>query len=122
MFCIALIRAQMRPSAGILRTDWMIPPVTMSAVPMVSSTNPQKIPACMIAAPGSLNIFDWTKAYSTRPTHPRRHVGERAGRPGDREDAQVAGHDQEEERGRAPEDHEDDRVAGDFREGVEHRR
>ena len=68
MFCIALIRAQMRPSAGILRTDWMIPPVTMSAVPMVSSTNPQKIPACMIAAPGSLNIFDWTKAYSARPS------------------------------------------------------
>ena len=67
MFCIALIRAQMSPSAGILSTDWMIPPVTMSAVPMVSSTNPQKIPACMTAAPGSLNIFDWTKAYSTRP-------------------------------------------------------
>ena len=51
MFCIALIRAQISPSAGILSTDWMIPPVTMSAVPMVSSTNPQKIPACMTPRP-----------------------------------------------------------------------
>ena len=45
----------------------MIPPVTMLAVPMVSSTKPQKMPACMIPARGSLNIFVWTKAYSTRP-------------------------------------------------------
>ena len=100
----------------------MIPPVTMSAVPMVSSTNPQKIPACMIAAPGSLNIFDLDEGVLGQAEHPRRHVGERPGRPGDREDAQVSGHDQQEEPGRAPEDHEDDRIAGDFREGVEHRR
>ncbi len=66
-FCIALMSAQMIPSAGILRTVWMIPPVTMLAVPMVSSTNPQKIPACITAAPGSLNILVWTNAYSTSP-------------------------------------------------------
>ena len=67
MFCIALMAAHTTPSAGILRTVWMIPPVTMSAVPIVSSTNPQKMPACIVAAPGSLNILVWTKAYSTRP-------------------------------------------------------
>ena len=46
----------------------MIPPVTMLAVPIVSSTKPQKMPACITAAPGSLNILVWTNAYSTRLT------------------------------------------------------
>ena len=68
MFCIAEMAAHSRPSNGIDRTCWMTPPVTMLAVPIVSSTNPQKIPACITAAPGSLNILVWTKAYSTRPT------------------------------------------------------
>ncbi len=67
-FCIALMSAHSRPSSGIDRTSWMIPPVTMLAVPIVSRTKPQKIPACITAAPGSLNIFDWTNAYWTRLT------------------------------------------------------
>ena len=46
----------------------MIPPVTMSAVPMVSSTNPQKMPACISPARTSLNIFVWMNAYWTSPT------------------------------------------------------
>ena len=67
-FCIALMSAHSRPSNGIDRTCWMIPPVTMLAVPIVSSTNPQKMPACIRPARASLNILVWTKAYSTRPT------------------------------------------------------
>ena len=67
-FCIALIAAQSSPSNGILRIAWMIPPVTMSAVPMVSRTKPQKMPACIRPALASLNILVWMKAYSTRPT------------------------------------------------------
>ena len=91
----------------------MIPPVTMLAVPIVSSTKPQKIPACITAAPGSLNIFGLDEGVLDQADDARRDVGERARRPGDREDPQVAGHRQEEERGRAPEDDEDERVAGD---------
>ena len=67
-FCIALTAAQKAPSNGIDRTFWMSPPVTMSAVPTVSSTNPQKIPACISPARGSLNILVWMNAYWIRPT------------------------------------------------------
>ena len=68
-FCIALISAHSRPSNGIDRTCWMIPPVTMLAVPIVSSTKPQKMPACIRPASASLNILVWTNAYSTRLTN-----------------------------------------------------
>ena len=93
----------------------MSPPVTMLAVPIVSSTKPQKIPACISPARGSLNIFVWTNAYSTRPPSRRGSLanGRGARRPGGREDPQVAGHGEGEERGRAPEDEEDQRVGRD---------
>ena len=61
-FCIAQMSVQSSPSKGIESTAWMSPPVTMFAVPIVRSTKPQKIPACMTAAPGSLNIFVWMNA------------------------------------------------------------
>ena len=100
----------------------MTPPVTMLAVPIVSSTNPQKIPACMIAAPGSLNILVWTKAYSTRPaTRAGTFANGWDGR-ATANDPQVPGHRQEEERRRAPEDDEDERVGRDVGERCEHRR
>ena len=66
------------PSSGIERTAWMSPPVTMLAVPIVSRTKPQKMPACISPARRSLNIFVWTNAYSIRPGEPRRDVRERA--------------------------------------------
>ena len=121
-FCIALISAQNRPSNGIDRTCWMTPPVTMLAVPIVSRTKPQKMPACIRPALASLNILVWMNAYSTRLTT---RVGSRLngcdGRR-DREDPQVARHRQEEERRRAPEHDEDQRVARDLGERREHRR
>ncbi len=52
-------------------TAWMSPPVTMLAVPIVSRTNPQKIPKCISPARRSLNIFVWTSAYRISP-HVRR--------------------------------------------------
>ena len=61
-FCMALTSVQRRPSNGIETIAWMIPPVTMFAVPIVSSTNPQKMPACMRPARGSLNILVWRNA------------------------------------------------------------
>ena len=61
-FCIALISVQSRPSNGIDRTCSMIPPVTTFAVPIVSSTKPQKIPACISPARASLNILVWMNA------------------------------------------------------------
>ena len=66
-FCIALIAAQIVPPSGAERIVSMIPPVTTLAVPIVSRTKPQKIPACISPARGSLNILRWTRAYSTRP-------------------------------------------------------
>ncbi len=66
-FCIAEMAAQITPSSGAVRTVSMIPPVTTFAVPIVSRTNPQKMPACMTPARRSLNIFAWRIAYSTRP-------------------------------------------------------
>ncbi len=47
----------------------MSPPVTMLAVPIVSRTKPQKMPACIRPARASLNIFVWTKAYWISPTN-----------------------------------------------------
>ena len=70
-FCIAATAVQIRPSNGIDRTAWMTPPVTMLAVPIVSSTKPQKIPPCIRPARQSLNIFVWTRANSTSPTNRR---------------------------------------------------
>ena len=49
----------------------MSPPVTTLAVPIVSSTKPQKMPACISPARGSLNILVWMNAYSIRPTNRR---------------------------------------------------
>ena len=49
----------------------MRPPVTMLAVPIVSRTKPQKMPACISPARQSLNIFVWTNAYSIRPANRR---------------------------------------------------
>ena len=66
-FCIALIAAQIAPPSGAERIVSMIPPVTTFAVPIVKRTKPQKIPACISPARGSLNILRWTRAYSTRP-------------------------------------------------------
>jgi hypothetical protein len=66
-FCIARVAAQSTPSNGHEMTACTSPPVTMLAVPTVSRMKPQKIPRWRIAAPGSLNIFVWTNAYSMRP-------------------------------------------------------
>ena len=68
-FCIAEIAAQSAPSNGIDRTVSISPPVTMFAVPIVSRTKPQKIPACMSPARQSWNIFVWTNAYSISPAN-----------------------------------------------------
>ena len=68
-FCIAAIAAHRAPPSGSDRTVWMTPPVTTFAVPIVSSTNPQKMPACINPALASLNIFVWMTAYSTRPAN-----------------------------------------------------
>ena len=70
-FCIALTRAQSSPSNGIDSTCSITPPVTTFAVPMVSSTKPQKMPACIRPARASLNIFVWMNAYWTSPTNRR---------------------------------------------------
>ncbi len=69
MFCIALINVQTRPSNGIDATCSMIPPVTTLAVPIVSRMKPQKMPACINPARGSLNILVWMKPYRTSPTN-----------------------------------------------------
>ncbi len=121
-FCIALMAAQIAPSSGALRAAWMTPPVTMSAVPMVSSTKPQKIPACIRPARGSLNILVWTNAYCDEAGQARRQVVDGRRGPGRREDPQVAGHGQHEEGGGAPEDREDERVGRDGGERLEHQR
>jgi hypothetical protein len=71
VFCIALTKVQITPSNGIDRTCSTIPPVTTLAVPIVSRTKPQKMPACIRPARQSLNIFVWMKAYSMRPTNRR---------------------------------------------------
>ena len=115
-FCIALTAAQRRPSNGIDSTAWMTPPVTMLAVPIVRSTKPQKMPACMSPARGSLNIFVWTKAYWIRPAN-RAGMSANGLGPlgaGRGEHPQVAGHREREERGRAPEQREDQRVGRDL--------
>ena len=101
----------------------MRPPVTMLAVPIVSRTKPQKMPACISPARQSLNIFVWTKAYSISPPNRARDVAERRAaepsRARRREDPQVAGHREDEDRRRAPEDDEDERVRGDVGEDRE---
>ena len=100
----------------------MIPPVTMLAVPMVSRTKPQKMPACISPARGSLNIFVWTKAYWIRPAN-RAGMSANGLGPlgaGRGEDPQVARHREHEEGGRAPEDREDQRVERDVGERLEH--
>ena len=55
-FCIALTATHSAPSNGIEITASTRPPVTMLAVPIVSRTKPQKIPACRIPARMSRNI------------------------------------------------------------------
>ena len=55
-FCIALTAVHSAPSNGIERIASIRPPVTMLAVPTVSSTKPQKIPACRMPARASRNI------------------------------------------------------------------
>ena len=100
----------------------MTPPVTMSAVPIVSRTKPQKIPACIRPARGSLNIFVWTKAYWTSPTSRAGTLANGRDGRGRREDPQVAGHRQGEEGRGAPEDREDERVGRDVGERLEHQR
>ena len=89
----------------------------MFAVPIVSRTKPQKIPACISPARQSLNIFVWTNAYSISPPNRRGISAERRGcavdGSGGREDPEVAGHREGEDRGRAPEDDEHERVGRD---------
>ena len=85
----------------------MIPPVTMLAVPIVSRTKPQKMPGVhQRRRAGSLNIFVWRNAYSIRPTNRRGMSPNGLGPLGadGREDPQVAGHGEHEERDRAPEE------------------
>ena len=67
VFCIALIAVQIRPSNGIDRICSMTPPVTTFAVPIVSRTKPQKMPACISPARQSLNILVWMNAYWISP-------------------------------------------------------
>ena len=57
----------------------MIPPVTMLAVPIVSSTKPQKIPACMIAGARVLEHLGLDEGVLDQADDPRRDVGERVG-------------------------------------------
>ena len=66
----------------------------MLAVPIVSSTKPQKMPRWIIPARGSLNIFVWTKAYWTRPMRRAGMLsnGVWAGSSSGSEHAKVAGH------------------------------
>ena len=97
-FCIALMAAQIAPSSGADSTAWISPPVTMSAVPIVSSTKPQKIPACISPGPRILEHLRLDEGVLDQADHARRQVRERAGRAGRREDPQVAGHGQREER------------------------
>ncbi len=59
-FCIAFTAAHAAPSSGIDTMPSIRPPVTMFAVPIVSSTKPQKMPACRIPARMSRNIRVWT--------------------------------------------------------------
>jgi hypothetical protein len=59
-FCIPLTRVHSRPSNGIDTTASISPPVTMLAVPIVSRTKPQKIPAWSQPARQSRNIRVWT--------------------------------------------------------------
>ena len=59
-FCIALTAAHSAPSSGIETIASIRPPVTMFAVPTVSSTKPQKMPACRMPARMSRNIRVWT--------------------------------------------------------------
>ena len=58
-------------------TAWTSPPVTMLAVPIVRSTKPQKIPACISAAREVPEHLRWASAYSTRPATRRGDVAER---------------------------------------------
>ena len=111
-----LHRADERPEQAVERHREDLlddPPVTMLAVPTVSRTKPQKIPRAS-AGRASLNILVWMNAYSIRPTNRARDVGERARalRADRREDAQVAGHREHEQRAGAPEDEEDERIGG----------
>src|SRR4051795_8974474 len=135
------------PSNGTLRTAWIRPPVTTLAVPIVSSTKPQKMPACIRPARGSLNILVWTKAYSTSP--PSRSSGRSTGAAGwsaartrrlrakarhkagegplDARgrlavgpDAKMACHRQDEDEQRPVEEREDERVARDLGECRKH--
>ena len=77
-FCIALTAAHRMPSSGAWTIAWMIPPVTMLAVPIVSSRKPQKIEKCMIPARGSWNIRCWAKPNRMAPHSraPTRSVGD----------------------------------------------
>ena len=120
-FCIALTSVHSRPSNGIDRTAWMTPPVTMLAVPIVSRTKPQKMPACIVAAPGSLNILVWTKAYSIRPDDAQRECANGCDGRATAKTRRWRAIARHEEGGRAPEDEEDERVARDLGERLEHR-
>ena len=55
-------RVHRTPPRGQATTARTRPAVTMSAVPTVRRTNPQKIPACIIPGPGSRNILVWRMA------------------------------------------------------------
>ena len=91
----------------------MIPPVTMLAVPIVSSTKPQKMPGVHHRRARVLEHLGLDERVLDQADDAGRDVRERVRRPGDREDPQVAGHGEDEERRRAPEDDEHERVAGD---------
>jgi hypothetical protein len=60
-FCIALTAVHRAPSNGISMIACTRPPVTAFAVPMVSSTKPQKIAKCIRPAGRSRNIRVWTR-------------------------------------------------------------
>ena len=103
-------------------TAWMSPPVTMLAVPIVRRTKPQKMPACIRPARDVLEHLRLDERVLDQADEPGRDVRERARAAGsDRgEHAQVPGHREAEEGGRAPEDREDQQVRRDVGERLEH--
>ena len=93
----------------------MIPPVTMLAVPIVSSTNPQKIPACMQAGPQVLEHLGLDERVLDQADDARREpVANGCEGRATAKTRRWRAIASEEERRRAPEHEEDERVGRDL--------
>ena len=67
MFCSAMTSAHSAPSSGHESTACTSPPVTMLAVPIPSSRNPQKIAMCISPAGRSRYMRVCTSPYRMPP-------------------------------------------------------